>query len=304
MQITKEKIHDLLYTAGYCSNNKIDCAVLASLITEKPLLLEGAPGVGKTSLAKAVAEGLDLPFLRVQMYDGLTDDSILYDYDYQKQLLVLEAIKPQLEKEYGDLSAKNAMKKVAKDLDFYGEDFLLPRPILKSITGKKRCVLLIDEIDKAPEEIEYMLYEFLENYSITIPQYKEIICNEKTRPIVFLTSNSYRDLSDALKRRCNYLYIPEKSEKEMYDILIAKTNKGNESLCMGVAKCFTKMQKQNLYKQPSISEGIEFTKYLEAGENLTKDDVIDALSFLAKDRRDEATIKRIFTEDGALLWEG
>lgn len=117
----------------------------------------------------------------------------MYDYDYQKQLLVLEAIKPALNREFEGLSINDTIHKAASELDFYGKEFLIERPILKAINGKGRKVLLIDECDKAPEEIEYMLYEFLENYSISIPQYGTIRCPEDQKPIVFITSNNYLD---------------------------------------------------------------------------------------------------------------
>ena len=167
-----EDIKKDLSDVGYYADTNTAAAVAVMLFTGKPLLVEGDPGVGKTFLAEAVAKVLGKKLVRLQMYEGLTDDKILYDYDYQKQLLTLEAVKPHLEKEYADSTTSEMIEAVAKRIDFYGEDFLVKRPILRSIDGSAP-VLLIDEIDKAPEEVEYMLYEFLENYTITIPQYGE-----------------------------------------------------------------------------------------------------------------------------------
>ena len=147
---------------------------------------------------------MQLPLIRLQMYDGLTDDKVLYDYDYQRQLLTLEAIKPKLEEETRGLNVNDAIQKVSKNVNFYGKDFMIPRPILRTIDGTGRKLLLIDEVDKVSEETEYMLYEFLEDYSITIPQYGRIECPPDQRPLVFLTSNSYRELSGAMRRRCVY----------------------------------------------------------------------------------------------------
>jgi MoxR-like ATPase len=126
----------------------------------QPLLLEGAAGTGKTSLAKALADGLNLPYQRLQMYEGLSDDKILYDYDYQKQLLVIEMLKPRLMEECKGMNLKEAEQYALSKLDFYGDDFLLERPVLKAIRSKKQTVHCIDELDKVDEATEYMLYEF------------------------------------------------------------------------------------------------------------------------------------------------
>lgn len=284
-----EEIDEKLRSTGYCPNKEIDYAVLIALVENRPLLIEGAPGVGKTSIARAVAEAFDLPLLRIQMYDGLTDDKILYDYDYQKQLLTLEAIKPSLEKEYGDMSAHDAIKHAAGLLDFYGKEFLISRPILKAIDGSGRKVLLIDEIDKAPEEIEYMLYEFLEDYSITIPQYGRISCPDDQRPIVFITSNCYRELSGAFRRRCNYLYINEKTKQEMANILMARACV-DKKLADKIALCLCNLSKKGLKYTPSIAEGIVWADYLKQNPELTNEIVMGSLSYLIKSNKDAKTI--------------
>ena len=203
------EIHEGLRNNGYISNKYIDFAV-AGAMSGTPLLVEGDPGVGKTFLAYATAKMLGLELLRVQFYDGLSYDKILYDYDYQKQLLSIQAIQGVLKASFDGKGVQESLD-AAGEIDFYGRSFLIERPILKAISGKQRYVLLLDEVEKASEEIEYTLLEVLENFSITIPQYGTITCPEDMRPIVFLTSNRYRDLSQALKRRCNYLYIQQKS---------------------------------------------------------------------------------------------
>lgn len=144
---------------GYIPNDDICYAVFEALSLQKPILIEGDPGVGKTSLAIAVSKMLSLPFLRLQMYDGLTKDEILYDYDYQRQLLTLEAVKPKINEEIKGMDVNAAIRKVAGDVNFYGEEFLIPRPVLQTINGTGKKLLLIDEIDKSSEETEYMLYE-------------------------------------------------------------------------------------------------------------------------------------------------
>lgn len=295
-------IKDKLNKVNYATTKDIEYAVDISISLDKPLLIEGSPGVGKSSLAKAVADALGLPFIRVQLYDGLTDDKILFDYNYQKQLLTLEAVKPFIEEKYKEQELNDIIKGVSSELDFYGKDFLIERPVLRAINGKGKKVILFDEIDKAPEEIEYMLYEFLENYSITIPEYGEIKCPENQKPIVFLTSNNYRQLSGALKRRCNYLYIKEKTAKEIIDILKLKAEV-NENLANGIAKCIIEVNKNDNVKQkPSISEAIEWSRFLKEKEEITKNDVIGSLSIIAKNYKDYNSIKNTILDMEETLW--
>lgn len=294
-------LHEKLQSVGYFSNNQIDSALNISIALQKPLLIEGDPGVGKSSLASATAKALGLDFIRVQLYDGLTDDKIMYDYDYQKQLLVLEMMKPFIEIECKGKSLEEIMNYLPKTIDFYGTDFLIKRPLLKSIDGTTKKVLLLDEIDKASEEIEYMLYEFLEDFTITIPQFGKYEVPEDLKPIVFLTSNNYRELSGALKRRCNYLYIDRKNEKELIEILKTKVNV-DDDLAKGIAICLTKANNNNGFvKPPSISEGIEWARYLKEG-NKTKDDVLNTLSIIIKNKKDLDKMKKIIDESGNLLY--
>ena len=300
MHISQDEIHFALSSTGYCSNPRIDAALWAALLCDKPLLIEGDPGVGKTALAKALARGLGYKFIRVQMYEGLTDDKVLYDYDYQKQLLTLEAIKPKLEAEYEGKNLSETIDAVASSLDFYGEDFLIKRPVLRAITSEKPVVLLFDELDKASEEIEYMLYEFLEDYSITIPQYGEISSTAENRPLVFITSNNYRELSGALKRRCNYLYIDRKDEFEIYEILKARASV-DDRVASGIAKCLSSMP-STLRQMPSISEAIDFAEFLSSAGTLSKQNVLDSLGILAKNSKDRKVVEKIVSENGEVLW--
>ena len=303
IMFTKEDIHNKLESVGYCSNSKIDSALMVAMAINKPLLIEGEPGIGKTSLAKALGKALDIPVIRVQMYDGLTDDKILYDYNYQKQLLTLEAVKPTLEKELKDLSAKEAIKKIGSELDFYGPDFMIDRPVLRAINGSGRKILLFDEIDKASEEIEYMLYEFLEDYSITIPEYGKITCPEDQRPIVFLTSNNYRELSQALKRRCSYLFLEAKTYEEIIEILKTSVDADND-VAKGVAMCIDKANKVDAVRQkPSIAEGIEWAAFLSQNkENIDRQMVFDSLNVMIKNHKDEAAMRKIVLENCSILW--
>lgn len=282
------EINDGLRKSGYIPNTKINIATSGAM-SGMPLLIEGAPGVGKSSLATATAKMLGLPLIRVQFFEGLTYDKILYDYDYQKQLLTIEAIKSSLEDNLKGKSIQEAIT-AASGYDFYGKDFLIERPILKAISGKEKCVLLLDEIDKSSEEIEYTLLEVLENYAMSIPQYGTVQCPEDMKPIVFLTSNNYRQLSDALKRRCNYLYLEPKTAVEMKEILLLQAGM-DEKFAQAIASCMEQIQNLPLKQQPSISEASSWAKYLrEYKEELVH--LPDTFSMLVKDQSDQILLER------------
>ena len=219
---------------GYIANREVAIAVSGAVNQAVPLLVEGAPGVGQTSLAKAVSDMLGLPLLRVQFYEGLTYDKILYDYDYQRQLLTIEAMRSAFDSHMQGMSLEDA-RKIAESIDFYGEEFLIRRPVVEAFSGNRRYVLLLDEIDKSSEEIEYTLLEALDEYSVTIPQFGRIECPKDMRPVIILTSNNYRELSDALRRRCGYLYLDPKTEEETKQIIIKKAEV-DESIAVAVAR--------------------------------------------------------------------
>ena len=299
MTYSIQQIREGLEKAGYVANDEITTALWASVSRGRPLLLEGAAGTGKTSLAKALADGLNLPYQRLQMYEGLSDDKILYDYDYQKQLLVIEMLKPRLMEECKEMNLKEAEQYALSKLDFYGDDFLLERPVLKAIRSKKQTVLCIDELDKADEATEYMLYEFLENYSLSIPQYGTVTCRPDQRPIVIITSNGYRELSGPLRRRCSYLYLKRKKTAEMAKILALKAN-ADRNLALGIALVVSKMT--NLHYQPSLAEAIDYARFLSQQEDVSKETALSALSILLKDNRDYDRGRNLLLKHGGEIW--
>lgn len=285
-----------LDNVGYYPTKEIAYGVMAAINCGKPLLVEGAAGAGKTFLAKAIADMLDLPLIRVQFYEGITNDDILYDYDYQKQLLTLEAIKPTITKELKGKNVQEAVNHISQSVSFYGKDFLIERPIMQAINGSGRKVLLLDEIDKASEETEYLLLEVLSEYAISVPQYGSVVCPEDQYPIVILTSNGYRELSDALKRRCAYLYVNDKTKDEMLAILANKA-KFNDKLAEAIASCMEQIQKFDMKQHPSIAEAIDWGIYLQNqfGENLEElydtKDIRYTYGSIAKNKDDEILLK-------------
>ncbi len=284
---TPASIGKMFSDVGYVSSDEINYAVFGCVEDGTPLIVEGAPGVGKTELAKATARMLGLPLKRVQFYEGLTPDRILFDINYQKQLVVIQTIRSNLDKEVEGLSAEDAIKKMSS-VPLFGREFIIERPILESINGKERCVLLLDEIDKSSEEIEYTLLQFLDEFAVTIPEYGTITCSEDMKPIVFLTSNNYRELSDALRRRCNYLYIEPKSKSEMSQILINKA-KVSPELAEQISDAIERINALELKQPPSVAEAIAWAKHIDKFKGkLTS--LSSTIHMIAKNNRDRQKI--------------
>lgn len=282
--------------ADYFANKEIGYALLGAIETGLPLLVEGDPGVGKSSLAVAAAEGFGVPLIRLQCYEGITPESILYDYDYQRQLLVMSAVRDKMNAAMREMTVEESVRYAAGHIGFYGEEFLLERPILRALRSKGRKVLLIDEIDKATEEIEHTLLEPLSDFAMSIPEYGTICCEEDDRPLVILTSNRYRELSAPLKRRCLYLYIQHKNREEIQAILHKKVA-DDDAFCNTIAGYLDQIAHLDLQHPTSISEGIAWARFLKDSlEASTADDIRESaaytVGFLAKNSADRREILR------------
>jgi MoxR-like ATPase len=244
-----------------CDNNIATVVFLASRLG-KPLLVEGPAGVGKTELAKVVAGSLEAHLIRLQCYEGLDEAKALYEWEYAKQLLYTQILKDKIgEVTQGATTLAEAVDRLtAEDDVFFSNRFVLPRPLLQAIQSTEQVVLLIDEIDKADAEFEAFLLEILSDFQVTIPEIGTILA--KRIPIVVLTSNNAREMSDALKRRCMHLYIDFPSRELEHEIVRLKVPEVGAALMDEVVGLVHAIRALDLKKAPSISETLDWARAL------------------------------------------
>tara|TARA_B100000378_G_scaffold278750_1_gene283222 strand:- start:1952 stop:2911 length:960 start_codon:yes stop_codon:yes gene_type:complete len=255
-----EEIQANFESEGYICNSHIATAIYLSQSLEKPILVEGPPGVGKTELAKATSTWMKKPLIRLQCYEGLDEAKALYEWKYGKQLLYTQVLKDKLNDIISDTSGLEESLESLHDFDdiFFSEKFLEPRPLLKAINSNEGSVLLIDEIDKSDDEFEAFLLEILSDYQVSVPEIGTI--SGKVKPVVFLTSNNTREIGDALKRRCLHLYIPFPDSTLEEKIIISRVPELDKKLRMQLVSFVQNLRELDLKKVPSVSETIDWGK--------------------------------------------
>lgn len=274
LQTLKAKMDECHYI--YDENMATTLAVALQL--GRPLLVEGAAGVGKTEIAKVMAAALDRELVRMQCYEGLDESKALYEWNYQKQLLSIQINMNEADKD-------NLTKAL------FSDDYLLERPLLKSIRSEKPVVLLIDEIDKSDEEFEAFLLELLSDMQVSIPEIGTV--KARSTPFVVLTSNRARPLSEALRRRCAYLYIEYPDMEKELAILRAKMPHIDDRLCAQIAVATQKLRSSEaILKKPSIAETLDWAAALDALgiRELTPEAVKATAGFILKNNDDMAAL--------------
>jgi MoxR-like ATPase len=279
MDVTPEFVSEGLRQARYVTNERVETAVFLALALDKPMLIEGPAGSGKTEVAKVVAEMLGAELIRLQCYEGLDEARALYEWNYQKQLLRLQA----------DEHQGLRWEDVSEHL--FSRDYLLERPLLRAISAPRRVVLLIDEVDKADEEFEAFLLELLSDFQVSVPELGTI--RARQHPVVVLTSNRARELSEALRRRCLHLFIDFPGIEQERRIIELKVPSLDANLAAEAARFVNALRKLGLKKPPSIAETLDWTRaILRLGfKELDASAIRSALGVLLKHEDDRARVE-------------
>ena len=274
-----ERVQTLLEEQDYIADRSIVMSVYLAMTLHKPLLIEGPAGVGKTEIAKVMARALDTDLIRLQCYEGLDANMALYEWNYQRQLLHLKI----------DENSTRTLEE--REATIFGEEFLLKRPLLQALTHAKPPVLLIDELDRADEEFEAFLLEILSEWQITIPEIGSIKAKEP--PYVILTGNRTRELSDAVRRRCFYLWIDYPEYDKELAIVKSKVPEIDGNLASQLCRFMELMREQKLEKVPGVAETLDWGKALAAlhQDHLDPELVQETLGLVFKDRNDVRQVK-------------
>ena len=247
---------------SYICDRRIATAVFLADRMEKPILVEGPAGVGKTELAKTLAAALSAELIRLQCYEGLDEAKALYEWEYPKQLLYSQILRDKIgEVTAGASTLTEAVDKLAaQENAFFSERFLLARPLLRAIRSPQRSVLLIDEVDRSDAEFEAFLLEVLSDFQVSVPELGTLKAAQ--RPFVLLTSNNAREMTDALKRRCPHLFIGYPDAARELEIVRARIPEAQASLAEAVVRVVQRLRDLDLKKRPSVSETLDWTRAL------------------------------------------
>jgi MoxR-like ATPase len=295
-----EDVQKRLLDQGYIADKNIAMVVFLATRLNKPILVEGPAGVGKTELSKAVSAAVRRPLIRLQCYEGLDESKALYEWEYSKQLLYTQMLRDKIgEVIAGATSLTDAADRIARQDDvFFSEKFILPRPLMRAITSEQPVALLIDEVDKSDPEFEAFLLEVLSDFTVSVPEIGTI--QARHLPLVFLTSNDQREMTDALKRRCLHLHIDFPNAEQEIRILELKVPGIGERLAHDIVELINAVRKLDLKKTPSISETLDWARALMIlnAETLDERLVNETLNIILKHQGD---IHKAQTELSALL---
>jgi len=296
-----EDVAARLREQGYICGKNIATVVYLATQLEKPVLVEGPAGVGKTELAKVVAAATGRNLIRLQCYEGLDEAKALYEWEYSKQLLYTQILKDKFaESMAGATTLSEAAARVAReDSVFFSDRFIVPRPLLRAIRSEELSLLLIDEVDKSDPEFEAFLLEVLSDFQVTVPEIGTLTARHM--PFVFLTSNDAREMSDALKRRCLHLYIDFPDEKVEFEILDSKVPEIEQRLAQELVGVMQRLRKLDLKKTPSISETLDWARALLAlnasdlDEAMVRETLNVILKYEGDIRKAEGELGRLIT---------
>lgn len=285
MVLTLAELRKSFNDVGYICDENTALTVYLALELQKPLLIEGAPGVGKTEMGKVLAEIMQTDLIRLQCYEGLDETKALYEWNYQRQLLRIQMNRVLQEEQ-------------VREEDLFSDRYLLERPLLKAIRSEQQAVLLIDEVDKCDPEFEAFLFEVLSDFQVSIPELGTIPARHI--PAVVLTSNNERELSDGLKRRCLYLYLDFPAVEKEVQIIRAKVPGIAERLAWETARVVARLRQQpDLRKKPSIAETLDWARALVSlnRDRLDGKTVAHTLNLLLKTRADQELFRQEIGEE-------